>query len=77
MVKLNFKRIQELENEYNAKGHTISQNTLQTMIDIVMTPHDPFGLNNMSANALAINTLTDLGVLESPEPAKKAEQINS
>jgi len=77
MVKLNFKRIQELENEYNAKGHTISQNTLQTMIDIVMTPLDPIGYSNNSSYILAINTLTDLGVLESPEPAKKAEQINS
>lgn len=77
MVKLNFKRIQELENEYNAKGHNISHNTLQRMIDIIMTPRDPGGWTNQSAYLLATNTLLELGILEQPKTKKDTQQLNS
>jgi len=61
-MKLNLKRIQELEGEY--AGNPISLNTLQTMVDQVAFPmDDPMGLTNKSTYDLALQTLTELGVI--------------
>lgn len=76
MIKLNMKRIGELE-QHNA-NNKIYLNTLQQMVDLVMTPEDPMGLANLSATNLALNTLKDLGVIDDDREVKKpVEQLNS
>ena len=75
-MKLNLKRIQELEAEYN--GKQISLNTLEIMVNSVMFPKkDPMGWNNTSTYDLAFNTLKDLGVIEEPIGKKGSQQLNS
>lgn len=76
MVKLNLKRIGELEEQN--QGNQIYLNTLQQMIDIVMTPVDPLGLANESNVVIAANTLRELGVLDDPKTeTKEPEHLNS
>ena len=71
MVKLNMKKVSELEATHMNDGIYLS--TLQQMIDIVMTPQSPWDSNN-SHYTLAVNTLKDLGVIEEP---KTSQQLNS
>jgi hypothetical protein len=72
MVKLNMKKVSELEAQYTNDGIYLS--TLQRMIDIVMTPQSPWDSNN-SHYTLAVNTLRDLGVIEGPKTM--TQQLNS
>ena len=72
MVKLNLKKLAELEVMY--KENPIYLNTLQKMINLVMTPPDPMGLSNESSVELAANTLKDLGILEE---RYATQQLNS
>jgi len=74
-MKLNLKRIAELEKEYD--GNNISLNTLQQMVDQVMYPQkDMGGWNNTSVYFLALSTLKDLGIIDGPEPEDK-KPLNS
>jgi len=74
MIKLNLDRIAALEKQHT--NDSIYLNTLQRMIDIIMEPYDILD-KNMSANVLAQQTLTDLGVIDEIEKDKKSEQLNS
>ena len=72
MVKLNLNRIAELEKQN--VGNNIYLNTLQQMVDIVMMPRDPMGLDNQSTTNLALNTLKDLGIIDMQNTT---QQLNS
>ena len=76
MIKLNMKRIAELEKKN--MGNQIYLNTLQQMVDLIMMPSDPMGLSNESAVNLATTTLKDLKVIDDDREVKKpVEQLNS
>lgn len=74
-MKLNFEKIKEIEDSYS--GNPIAISTLQLMIDTVMYHTELPGVNNNSVYYLAINTLTELGIIETEIPAKEVKQINS
>jgi len=76
-MKLNLKRIAELEKEYDGKN--ISLNSLQEMINQIMYPQkDPTGWNNTSTYDFALNTLVELKVIEDVDMKKsKPTQLNS
>ena len=75
-MKLNLKRIAELEKEYD--GNNISLNALQEMINQVIFPQkDPTGWNNTSTYDFALNTLKDLGVIIESDGKKPLQQLNS
>jgi hypothetical protein len=76
MIKLNLDQVAKLEKQ-NA-NNSIYLNTLQHMVNILMMPADPMGLDNQSATTLALNTLMDLGVIEQIEDRPKdIQQLNS
>jgi len=72
-MKLNLKRIKELEEEY--KGNPISLNTLQIMIDTVLNTNNSYGLKNEATYIFSVNNLKDLRVIIDDE--KPVQQLNS
>ena len=73
MIKLNLEKIAKLEKTH--VNDYIYLNTLQRMIDIMMEPHNLID-ENSSTRELALQTLTDLGVVDQQKSGKK-EQLNS
>jgi len=71
-MKINLEKIKELEKNY--QNSTISINTLQSMVEIVMSKKN----NEFSESyILASNTLEDLGVIEYPPKIQPAELLKS
>jgi len=75
MIKLNLKRIEELEKEY--QNSRISLDALHVMVDQVLSLPDPMGLNNELNLNFAYGTLLDLGVIITPDTSKTSKQLNS
>jgi hypothetical protein len=76
-MKINFKKLQELESNHRHNNEKICLNTLETMINIILrdTDLDSWCKKN---NYLAVKTLIELGVLEDDRSeAKKPELLKS
>jgi len=73
-MKLNLKKIKEIELEYQSSP--ISIITLQNLINMVASSSQDGAYLKTSAYKLALNTLQELGVIVESE-SKKIEQLNS
>ena len=72
-MKINLKNLSKLEKNYRMNDNQVSLNTLQTMLDVVLSG------NNESSGGyeLAINTLASLDIIDGVEIKKDAKQLNS
>lgn len=73
-MKLDFNKIQELEQKYNFSGSYICSNTLQQLINTVINNTEPIPSASV---AFAMKSLADLGVLVEDEQEKTVKQLNS
>jgi len=71
-MKINLKKLSKLESAYSSLP--VCQNSLQTMVDIVLQNPSSKSTGNMQ---IALTTLKELGVLEEDDNTLKAVQLNS
>jgi hypothetical protein len=80
-MKIDFKKLAKVEKEYRY-DNPVCQNTLQTMIDLVLSnrvEYDATGLAipTTPSYTLALKTLIELGVVIDETETPKVTQINS
>jgi len=75
-MRIDLKQLAKIEKQYRINDNHVTMNTVQTMIDVILSntisPPDPFPLNYI----IASQTLKELGILVDNN-FKKVQQLNS
>jgi len=76
-MKINFKKLEELEKHYNVSGSYICNSVLNNLVNIVTSANDSTSITNNTRYILAYETLVDLKVIEPENNTSKPQPLNS
>jgi uncharacterized protein YutE (UPF0331/DUF86 family) len=76
-MKIDFKKLKRIEQ--GCPNSPVCQNTLQTMIDIVLrnVSDEVAGVNTSQSYLLAFKTLVELGIIVEDDKKSEVQQLNS